>query len=188
MQTTLNNFSIQKEQAKTIPEILQITASKQEFLSSLHSNIKYPELQSQTLLDSIGKAYQGGQDNIMQGLTSLTTHITEHKIRPEQDLLEQLKNSEDTHATIKELTKSVLEHHASIINKNISSLIDNKHVEIGGKTFDCPMKYLKHEIENPAHAYADIATYKKAIPRLQEIMNKLELKKEHEHSMGGMSM
>jgi hypothetical protein len=188
VQTTLNNFSIQKEQAKTLPEILQITASKQEFLSSLHSNIKYPELQSQTLLDSIGKAYQGGQDNVIQELTSLTTHITEHKIRPEQDLLEQLKNSEDTHATIKELTKSVLEHHASIINKNISSLIDNKHVEIGGKTFDCPMKYLKHEIENPAHAYADIATYKKAIPRLQEIMNKLELKKEHEHSMGGMSM
>ena len=31
-------------------------------------------------------------------------------------------------------------------------------------------------------------TYKKAIPRLQEIMNKLELKKEHEHSMGGMSI
>ena len=50
------------------------------------------------------------------------------------------------------------------------------------------MKYLKHEIENPAHAYADIAVYKKSIPRLQEIMNKLELKKEHEHSMGGMSM
>jgi hypothetical protein len=50
------------------------------------------------------------------------------------------------------------------------------------------MKYLKHEIENPAHAYVDIAAYKRAIPRVQEIMNKLELKKEHEHSMGGMSM
>jgi hypothetical protein len=124
----------------------------------------------------------------MQELYNVTAHITKHKISPEQDLLDQIKNSEDTHATIKELTKSVLEHHASIINKNISSLIDNKHVEIGGKTFDCPMKYLQHEIANPAHAYADIATYKKAIPRLQEIMNKLELKKEHEHSMGGMSM
>ena len=66
VQTTLNNFSIQKAEAKTIPEILQITASKQEFLSSLHNNIKYPELQSQTLLDSIGKAHQGEQDNIMQ--------------------------------------------------------------------------------------------------------------------------
>ena len=125
MQTTLNNFSIQKAEAKTIPEILQITASKEEFLSSLHNNIKYPELQSQTLLDSIGKAHQGKQDNITQELTSLTVHITEYKIRPEQDLLEQLKNSEDTHATIKELTKSVLEHHASIINKNISEYEKN---------------------------------------------------------------
>ena len=124
----------------------------------------------------------------MQELYNVTAHITKHKISPEQDLLDQIKNSEDNHATIKELNKSVLEYHASIINKNISSLIDNKHVEIGGKTFDCPMKYLKHEIENPAHAYVDIAAYKRAIPRVQEIMNKLELKKEHEHSMGGMSM
>jgi hypothetical protein len=59
---------------------------------------------------------------------------------------------------------------------------------MGDITFDCPMKYLHHEIANPAHAYADITTYKKSIPRLQEIMNKLEFKKEHEHSMGGMSM
>jgi Ti-type conjugative transfer relaxase TraA len=188
VQTTLNNFSIQKAEAKTIPEILQITASKEEFLSSLHSNIKYPELQSQTLLDSIGKAHQGGQDNVIQELTSLTTHITEHKIRPEQDLLEQLKNSEDTHATIKELTKLAVEHHGSFVNKNLIGLIKHERCKMGDITFDCPMKYLKHEIENPAHAYVDIAAYKRAIPRVQEIMNKLELKKEHEHSMGGMSM
>ena len=57
---------------------------------------------------------------------------------------------------------------------------------------DLKRKYRKNatpaEIENPAHAYVDIAAYKRAIPRVQEIMNKLELKKEHEHSMGGMSM
>jgi hypothetical protein len=188
VQTTLNNFSIQKEQAKTLPEILQITASKQEFLSSLHNNIKYPELQSQTLLDSIGKAHNGELGNIMQELTSLTTHITEHKITPEQNLFDQIKNSEDTHATIKELTKLAVEHHGSFVNTNLIGLIKNERCKIGDITFDCPMKYLKHEIENPAHAYADIAAYKRAIPRVQEIMNKLELQKEHEHSMGGMSM
>jgi Ti-type conjugative transfer relaxase TraA len=53
VQTTLNNFTRQKEQAKTLPEILQITAGRQEFLSSLHNTIKYSELQSQDLLDSI---------------------------------------------------------------------------------------------------------------------------------------
>ncbi|WP_458693242.1 toprim domain-containing protein, partial [Candidatus Megaera venefica] len=188
VQTTLNNFSIQKAEAKTIPEILQITASKQEFLSSLHNNIKYPELQSQTLLDSIGKAHKGQQDNIIQELRSLTAHITEHKITPEQNLLDQIKNSEDTHATIKELTKLAVEHHGSFVNTNLIGLIKNERCKIGDITFDCPMKYLKHEIENPAHVYADIAAYKRAIPRVQEIMNKLELQKEHEHSMGGMSM
>jgi hypothetical protein len=188
VQTNLNNFSSQREQAKTLPEILQITAGEQEFLASLHSTIKYPDLQSQTLLNSISQAYNGQQDNIMQELDNVTAHITEHKIIPEQDLLQQLKNSEDTHATIKELTKSAVEHYGSQVNKNLNRLIDHKHLEVGGKTFDCPMKYLHHEIANPAHAYADIAAFKRSIPRLQEIMNKLELKKEHEHSMGGMSM
>ena len=188
VQTTLNNFSLQKAEAKTLPEILQITAGRQEFLSSLHNTIKYPELQSQDLLDSISNAHKGQQDNIMQELYNVTAHITKHKISPEQDLLDQIKNSEDTHATIKELTKAAVEHHGSFVNTNINRLIKHERLKMGDVIFDCPMKYLRHEIENPAHAYADIAVYKKSIPRLQEIMNKLELKKEHEHSMGGMSM
>jgi len=188
VQTTLNNFTRQKEQAKTLPEILQITAGKQEFLSSLHNTIKYPELQSQTLLDSISNAHKGQQDNIMQELHNVSVHITKHKITPEQDLFGRLKNSEDIHTTVKELTKTAVEHHGSFVNTNINRLIKHERLKMGEIIFDCPMKYLKHEIENPAHAYADIAVYKKAIPRLQEIMNKLELKKDHEHSMGGMSM
>ena len=124
----------------------------------------------------------------MQELYNVTSHITKHKISPEQDLLDQLKNIEDTHTTIKELTKLAVEHHGSFVNTNINRLIKHESLKMGEIIFDCPMKYLKHEIENPAHPYADIAVYKKAIPRLQEIMNKLELKKEHEHSMGGMSM
>jgi len=188
IQVNLNDFSSQKEQAKTLPEILQITAGEQEFLASLHNTIKYPDLQSQTLLDSISQAHAGQQDNIMQELHNVTAHITQHKIMSEQDLLQQLKNSEDTHAAIKELTKSAVEHHGSLVNKNLNILINHKHLDIGGKTFDCPMKYLHHEIANPAHAYADIAAFKRSIPRLQEIMNELELKKEHEHSIGGISM
>ena len=188
VQTNLNNFTRQKEQAKTVLEILQITAGKQKFLSSLHNTIKYPELQSQTLRDSISNAHKGQQDNIMQELHNVSVHITKHKITPEQDLFGQLKNSEDIHTTVKELTKLAAEHHGSFVNTNINRLIKHERLKMGEIIFDCPMKYLRHEIENPAHAYADIAAYKKAIPRLQEIMNKLELKKEHEHSMGGMSM
>lgn len=50
------------------------------------------------------------------------------------------------------------------------------------------MKYLRHEIKNPAHAYADITLYKKSIPRLQKIMDEFEFKKGGDRSMGGMSM
>lgn len=124
----------------------------------------------------------------MQELHNVSVHITKHKITPEQDLFGRLKNSEDIHTTVKELTKLAAEHHASFVNTNITRLLKGNGFKMNNITFGCPMKYLKHEIENPAHAYADIALYKKSIPRLQEIMNKLELKKEHEHSMGGMSM
>ena len=188
VQTNLNIFSCQKEQAKTLPEILQITVSEQGFLASLHNNIKYQDGHPQSLLDSIEKAHSGQQDKVMQELHNVTTHITEHKIIPEQDLLRQLKTSEDIYATVKELTKSAVEHYDRFVNTNINRLIKHGHLECEGKAFDCPMKYLRHEIDNPAHAYADIAKFKSSVPRLQEIMNKLELKKEHEHSMGGMSM
>ena len=109
----------------------------------------------------------------------------------EQSFLAELKGSlqyRDIHATVKELTKSAVEHYDRYVNTNINRLIKHGHLECEGKAFDCPMKYLRHEIDNPAHAYADIAKFKSSVPRLQEIMNKLELKKEHEHSIGGMSM
>ncbi len=188
VQTNLNNYNNQKAQAKTIPEILQITNKQQEFLASLHNTIKYPDGHSHNLLDSIEKAHSGQQDNLMQELHNVATHITKHKIIPEHDLLQQLKNSEDTHATVKELTKSAVEHYGSFVNTNINRLLKGEGFKMDNIIFDCPMKYLRHEIENPAHAYSDIAKFKSSVPRLQEIMNKLELKKEHEHSMGGMSM
>ena len=64
----------------------------------------------------------------------------------------------------------------------------NKHIEIHAHKFDCPIKYLQHEIANPAHAYADIDRFKKAIPGLQKQVRQMELKKEMQYCIGGMSM
>lgn len=184
----LNDFSNKKAQAKTLPEILQITNERQQFLASMHNTIKYKDVHSQGLLDSLEKAHSGQQDKTMQELRNVCSHLTKHKITLEQDLLVRLKNSDDIHTTVKELTKLAVDHHASFVNNNLNRLLNGERFKMDNKIFDCPMKYLRHEIKNPAHAYADITLYKKSIPRLQKIMDEFEFKKGGDRSMGGMSM
>jgi hypothetical protein len=184
----LNDFSNKKAQAKTLTEVMQITSERQQFLALVHNTIKYKDAHSQGLLDLLEKVHSGQQEGTMRDLHNVCSHLTKHKIAPEQDLLARLKNSDDTHTTVKELTKLAADHHASFVNNNISRLLKGDRFKMDNKIFDCPMKYLRHEIQNPAHAYADITLYKKSIPRLQKIMDEFEFKKGGNRSMGGMSM
>lgn len=136
------------------------------------------------------------QGAMLQELHNVTKHIAEHKVMSEEDVLKQLKNSEDVHNSTKELSQCAKDHYSERVVKNVNILIKNidheddmhKHIEIHGHKFDCPIKYLKHEIANPAHAYADIARFKKGLPGLQQHIHQMELKKEMQYSIGGMSM
>jgi hypothetical protein len=141
-------------------------------------------------------------------------HITKHRIISEEDLMERLQqvsirqdnmgrgttrqesmqqdnvahHNVDNHVMLKSLQKSCQDHYTNQVNKNINMLLNKGYAEIRGQRFDCPIKYLEHEIANPPHEYADIDRLNKAIPRTQALIQKLELQKDMEHSIGGMSM
>ena len=187
IRSNLNSFREEKAEAKTPNEIIGIIAKEQEYLSNLSDNLKYPAAISSTLLNSVKNA-QERKDTIVQELHQLTTHILKNQVMQEQDLVKSLQSDKDIHATSTELTKICKNHHNSIVIKNVNSIIRQKHLEIHGHKFDCPIKYLEHEIVNPAHAYADIARLKRDIPRVQEHLHKMELAKEMSKGMGGMSM
>lgn len=194
----------EKQQAGNLPEILEITAKEQEFLASLHGNLKYPKQYSKTLLNSIDDAHiwqiqsqqkydheqhlQIRHDNVLQELYNVTNHITKHQIMSEQSLLTHLKADKKVHEVTKELNKVAVVHYNNVVNDNLNHLIKHKHLEFNGHVFDCPIKYLQHEIENPAHEYADITRFQKAIPKVEQVLHQMELKKEMQYSIGGLSM
>ena len=187
IRSNLNSFREEKAEAKTPKEIIVIIAREQEYLSNLSDNLKYPAAYSNTLLDSVKNARER-KDTIVQELHQLTTHILKNQVMPEQDLVKSLQSDKDIHATSTELVKTCKNHHNSIVIKNVNSIIRQKHLEIHGHKFDCPIKYLEHEIANPSHAYVDIARLKRDIPRVQEHIHKMALAKEMSKGMGGMSM
>jgi hypothetical protein len=80
----------------------------------------------------------------------------------------------------KDLTIVCQDHHMNIVNKNIETIMSREPVETGGHKFDCPMKYLEHEIEHPAHQYVDTARLTKTLPALEQ-----QLQRQFSRSMDG---
>ncbi len=63
-----------------------------------------------------------------------------------------------------------VEHHTAKIHSNIQELIHNpdKELHIGDHKFNCPVTYLKHEIEHPAHEHIDTIKLSKNVPHIEK--------------------
>jgi Ti-type conjugative transfer relaxase TraA len=190
IESNLSKFREEKGQAQTSEVVIKVIAKEQEFLSNLHDNLKYPESYSDKSLEAIKQA-RIGKDTIMQDLQQVTSHILSHQVMSQEDLLKSLQDDKDAHFLTTELTKICQDHYSSVVHNNIKQIINHGHDEplkIGKHKFDCPIKYLEHEINNPTHAYADIARFKRNIPRVQEHLHQMELAKGLNKGMGGISM
>lgn len=66
--STLNKFKEAKQSAKTVDSMLGIINKEQKFLSNLHGNIKYPEDQSNALIDKCALAHKQIKDNSFDNL------------------------------------------------------------------------------------------------------------------------
>jgi len=185
--TNLNIFKEERGQARTPEEVIKIIAKEQDFLGSLHGNLKYREIYPDELLERVKQAYDG-KDSILRDLHQVTAHILQQQVMPESELLKRLQNTENAHATGVELTKTAQDHYSNIVIKNMNFIACREQLEIHGQKFDCPVKYLQYEVANPAHSYADIARFKRSIPRVQEQVRKMELAKEMSKDMGDMVM
>ena len=82
------------------------------------------------------------------------------------------------HKVNTELHDICKEHHTNLVNKNINHLLKGKPLQIGDNRFNCPLKYLKHEIQHPQHEYSDTKLFEKSLSRLQEHMRNLEQQKQ----------
>ena len=185
IQTNINIFSKIKAEAISPHELLDVVTKEQIFLANLYPNLKYKD-QMNNQFSAIKLAHENQQNNVMHDLSKVVTHVLANDIIPAQELMKSLAN-EDINATTKELTKTCQDHYSNIVNKNLNLFIKNTIVEINGHKYDCPVKYLEHEIANPAHKYANIAQFQKSLPQIKAKIT-FAMDKEMGPSMGGMSM
>ena len=97
--STLDGFDQEKQEAKTPNEILAVIGKEQEFLSGLHNNIKYPEHISEEMSDAIETAYNQKADNSLKDLKDIANHALNTGAKTEIDLLKDLQQVTDLKAS-----------------------------------------------------------------------------------------
>lgn len=175
----LGAISKEKAASKTPEEALKAIEQNQEFLVSLHSHLKYQGHESKLLLQ-IEQAYEQKQGDILSDLHKLVSHVTEHEVMTKDQLTKYLQSNNNPEVIRRDLTASCQDHHMNIVTKNIETLINHEPVEVGKQKFECPIKYLEHEIAHPAHQYVDRARLTMALPALEQ-----QIQRQFSRSMDG---
>ena len=91
--STLDGFDQEKQEAKTPNKILAVISKEQEFLSGLHNNIKYPEHISEEMSDAIEAAYNQKEDNSLKDLKDIANQALDAGVITQEALVANLQLS-----------------------------------------------------------------------------------------------
>ena len=187
----IDRFNQKIGQTKTIPEVLKAIDQKQEYLACLrHDN----------------NAKNDNPNLLKQEFKDAVDHVIKYEVMPEEQLLKHLKTFDtgSIKPITEELTKVCENHHKKIVEKNLNQLVktgkeaegesgynskerskERNSIEVGGHKFDCPLKYIEHEINHPAHIYVN----QKAMKQLQQQVVQFQMQKQKQmelvHEIGG---
>jgi hypothetical protein len=178
----LEDFDKALRGSKTLEESTKVLASKEEYLASLNRNLKYQDYPENLML-SIEEASNIRENNnpnaVLGEVHSAVAHIRQHNIAGEEEIIKTFRASPNLKVVAKALTQMCGQHHLKIVKSNIAKINRSWEGIIIAKTkFTCPVKYLEHEIKNPAHQYADVASLSKLHQQLQKQL-------EMQHHIGG---
>jgi hypothetical protein len=121
--TTLRGFTEERQTAKTPNEVINIISKEQEFLVSLHNNIKYPD-EHQDLLAKSEIAKKLKEEKMIDKLGGVTKEIISSGIKNEKTLMKELKNTSDIQVTYQKLDKDIEAHN---INVNLMKIKEEKY-------------------------------------------------------------
>jgi hypothetical protein len=117
-------------------------------------------------------------------LVDSLNHLQQNKIWSDEELITNLKSQTDVkdfaHITI----RACQTHHYAKVCQNVNKLFDERHLNIHGKEFDCPLEYIKHEIAKPAQ-YTCPQRLGAKLAQVNAHMQQQELARSLEHHMHG---
>lgn len=167
-----------KVSAKTIDEMLTVISREHEFFKSLDGKLKYAEQYDSGVLSAIANARTIEQDTLITNMHNMVIYAQKYGILNDQEIVNQI-NSNDSQNALKNLGKTCEKHYMEHHNENIKQLLDDEHVMVGTKKYSCPLKYMKHEMQNNIPDFIDEKQIAKTFTKVKAEVKEMEL----EHTM-----
>ncbi|MCZ6902680.1 MAG: hypothetical protein O7C58_00145 [Rickettsia endosymbiont of Ixodes persulcatus] len=171
-----------KANAKTSDEMLVAISREHEFFKSLDGKLKYAEKYDSSVLSAISNAKTIEQDKLITNMHNMVVYAQKHGILNDQDILNQF-NFSDSHHVLNNLSKTCEKHYMDHHNENIKQLLDDEHVMVGAKKYSCPLKYMKHEMQNNIPGFVDEKQIATTFAKVKAEVKELRLERELEHTM-----
>ncbi|WP_342225261.1 hypothetical protein [Rickettsia endosymbiont of Urophora cardui] len=171
-----------KVDAKTIDEMLTAISREHEFFKSLDGNLKYAEKYDSSMLSAISNAKTIEQDTLIINMHNMVVYAKKHGILNDQEILNQF-NANDSRNVLNNLSKTCEKYYMDYHNENIKHLLDDEHVMVGLKKYTCPLKYMKHEMQNDIPGFVDERYVSSTFAKVKAEVKELRLERELEHTM-----
>lgn len=171
-----------KVDAKTTDEMLTAISREHEFFKSLDGKLKYAEQYDSSILSAISNAKTVEQEQLITNMHNMVVYAQKHGILNDQDILNQF-NSNNSRNALNNLSKTCEKHYMDNHNENIKQLLDDEHVMVGLKKYTCPLKYMKHEMQNDIPSFVDEKQISSTFAKVKAEVKELRLERELEHTM-----
>jgi hypothetical protein len=148
----------------------------------LDGKMKYAEKYESSILSAISNAKTIEQDTLITNMHNMVVYAQKHGILNDQDILNQF-NSNDSRNVLNNLSKTCQQHYMDHHNENIKQLLDDEHVMVGLKKYTCPLKYMKHEMQNNIPSFVDERQVATTFNKVKAEVKELRLERELEHTM-----
>lgn len=171
-----------KVDSKTTDEMLTAISREHEFFKSLDGKLKYAEKYDRSVLVAISNAKTIEQDTLITNMHNMVVYAQKHGILNDHEILNQF-NSNNSRNVLKNLSKTCEKHYMDHHNENIKQLLDDEHVMVGLKKYTCPIKYMKHEMQNDIPSFVDEKQIATTFAKVKAEVKELRLEKELEHTI-----
>uniref|UniRef100_UPI002115AF72 hypothetical protein n=1 Tax=Rickettsia sp. TH2014 TaxID=1967503 RepID=UPI002115AF72 len=171
-----------KVDAKTTDEMLTAIGREHEFFKSLDGKLKYTEQYDSSILSAISNAKTIEQNTLITNMHNMVVYAQKHGILNDQEIVNQF-NSSDSQNVLNTLSKTCEKHYMDHHNENIKQLLDDEHVMVGLKKYTCPLKYMKHEMQNDIPSFVDEKQISSTFAKVKAEVKELRLERELEHTM-----
>ena len=128
----------------------------------------------------------GGMNHVQKAIS----HAIDHNIRPDNNIFDELKNSQGNIKILSEdLHRECTNHHINQVDRHLEDLSNNKTILIDNHRFSEPSKYLQHIKDHHNHSFVPINHINQQLQHIehqqeQEMQKELNMHK----NMGGHSL